>query len=115
MNALRTTIRPIARAVMPKVQKRQMGSGAAPEWTGLDKVIRDRFPHDYQVAGLIISGYTVLITLFMLKPSKPAPPLAAPKPASASATSIPSVDDEAFATFIEDESNLQKWIDTAEK
>jgi hypothetical protein len=49
MNALRTTIRPIARrAAMPNVQKRQMGGGAAPEWTGLDKVIRDKFPEDYQ-------------------------------------------------------------------
>ena len=48
MNALRTTLRPVARAAMPKVQRRQMGSGAAPEWTGIDKVIRDKFPEDYQ-------------------------------------------------------------------
>ena len=48
MNALRSTFRPIARAALPKAQKRQMGSGAAPQWTGIDKVIRDKFPEDYQ-------------------------------------------------------------------
>jgi hypothetical protein len=25
-----------------------MGSGAQVQWTGIDKVIRDRFPEDYQ-------------------------------------------------------------------
>lgn len=67
------------------------------------------------VAGLIIGGYAVLITAFMLKPSKAAEPLPVAKASTSSITSIPSVDDEAFASFIEDESNLQKWIDTAEE
>ena len=70
------------------------------------------------VAGLIIAGYSVLITGFMLKPSKAAPPAPESKSVSINTTSgwsIPSVEDEAFATFIEDESNLQKWIDTAEE
>ena len=68
------------------------------------------------VAGLIIGGYAVLITAFMLKPSKAAEPLpVVAKASTSSITSIPSVDDEAFASFIEDESNLQKWIDTAEE
>ena len=40
-------------------------------------------------------------------------PVVAAKPAATVGT-IPSVDDEAFAEFIEDESNLMKWIDTAE-
>jgi hypothetical protein len=69
------------------------------------------------VSGLILAGYTVLITAVMLKPSSPAPApeVVAVKPVAATgSTSIPSVDDEAFGTFIEDESNLQKWIDTAE-
>ena len=48
MNALRSSLRPAARALLPKAQKRQMGGGAAPQWTGLDKVIRDKFPEDYQ-------------------------------------------------------------------
>ena len=69
------------------------------------------------VSGLIIAGYSVLIAGFMLKPSKPAAEVAAPVVAKVStgSTAIPSVDDEAFATFIEDESNLQKWIDTSEE
>ena len=67
------------------------------------------------VAGLIITGYTVLITGFMLKPSKATEAAPAAPKASSESTAIPSVDDEAFATFIEDESNLQKWIDTAEE
>ena len=48
MNALRSTLRPVLRAALPKAQRRQMGGGAAPEWTGIDKIVRDRFPEDYQ-------------------------------------------------------------------
>lgn len=48
MNALRSTVKLAARSATQRVQKRQMGSGAAPQWTGIDKVIRDRFPEDYQ-------------------------------------------------------------------
>mmetsp|Transcript_14952 Transcript_14952/g.18234 ORF Transcript_14952/g.18234 Transcript_14952/m.18234 type:complete len:116 (-) Transcript_14952:299-646(-) len=115
MNALRRSIRPVSRAVLPTVQKRSMAGGAAPQWTGIDKVVRDVFPEDYQVALLIMGGYGVIITGFMLKPSKPAAPApVAPVAVKTTSTSIPSVDDEAFASFIEDESNLQKWIDTAE-
>lgn len=48
MNALRSTARAASRSVAAKVQKRQMGGAAAPEWTGIDKTIRDVFPHDHQ-------------------------------------------------------------------
>ena len=49
MNALRSTVRLATRAATQGVQKRNMGSGAAqPQWTGIDKVIRDKFPEDYQ-------------------------------------------------------------------
>lgn len=48
MNALRSTLRPALRVATPKVQRRQMGGGAAPEWTGIDKIVRDKFPEDYQ-------------------------------------------------------------------
>jgi hypothetical protein len=49
MNALRSTVKLAARSATQKVQKRQMASGAAqPKWTGIDKVIRDKFPEDYQ-------------------------------------------------------------------
>lgn len=39
---------------------------------------------------------------------------AAPVAKAADTGAIPSVDDEAFADFIENEQNLQKWIDSAE-
>ena len=48
MNALRTTVVRTSSRVTHRVQKRQMASGAAPQWTGIDKVIRDKFPEDYQ-------------------------------------------------------------------
>ena len=47
MNALRTTFARSSIRATHRVQKRQMAS-AAPEWTGIDKVIRDRFPEDWQ-------------------------------------------------------------------
>jgi hypothetical protein len=66
---------------------------------------------------LILAGYTVLIGGVMLKPSKPAaaPVAAAPVAASSGSSDIPSVDDEAFGTFIEDETNLNSWLATAEE
>ena len=30
------------------VQKRSMGGGPAPEWEGIDKVVRGYFPQDHQ-------------------------------------------------------------------
>ena len=61
--------------------------------------------------------YSGVISLAVLKSkltSAPAEePIAATK-VSSSVGTIPSVDDPAFADFIEDESNLLKWIDTAE-
>lgn len=29
-------------------QRRAMGSGPKPEWTGIDKTVRDVFPEDWQ-------------------------------------------------------------------
>lgn len=36
------------------------------------------------------------------------------KATDSSSTAIPSVDDDSFGEFIENEANLQKWIDSAE-
>ena len=47
MNALRSTVRLTSRHLNQQVQKRH-ASGAAPQWTGIDKVIRDKFPEDWQ-------------------------------------------------------------------
>merc|ERR1719223_428741 len=103
MNALRSTIKLASRSVNQKVQKRGMGSAAQPQWTGIDKVIRDRFPEDWQVSGLILGGYTLLFTLVSLKPSGKADPVPVAKPVASSTSAIPSVDDPAFADFIENE------------
>mmetsp|Transcript_22023 Transcript_22023/g.26164 ORF Transcript_22023/g.26164 Transcript_22023/m.26164 type:complete len:94 (-) Transcript_22023:405-686(-) len=93
-----------------------MGSHAEPQWEGIDKVVRGVFPKDYQLARAIIGGYGVIIAFFVLKPSgakaveeAPAAPVA--KPAT---TGIPSVEDTAFGDFIENEANLNRWIDSAE-
>mmetsp|Transcript_3169 Transcript_3169/g.3675 ORF Transcript_3169/g.3675 Transcript_3169/m.3675 type:complete len:116 (-) Transcript_3169:200-547(-) len=115
MNALRSTVKLASRGLNQRVQKRHGSGAAAPEWTGVDKIIRDKFPEDWQVAGLILGGYATLITLVSLKPSKAKAeePVVAAKPAETSGA-MPSIDDAEFAEFIENESNLQKWIDSAE-
>ena len=66
------------------------------------------------VAGAIIGGYAAIITLASLKPSKKAEPVAEKPASSASTGAIPSVDAPEFAEFIENEDNLNKWIDSAE-
>ncbi len=71
-------------------------------------------PFTSTVAGLILGGYTILFTLVSLKPSSAKPEEVIPVKAAASSTAIPSVDDDSFSEFIENEANLQKWIDSAE-
>lgn len=72
-----------------------------------------------KVAGAILGGYGVAITLAMLKSKlsgsseEPAPVAAAP--VAAPTGDIPSVESAEFETFIENESNLMKWVDTLEK
>lgn len=47
--SLSRTARPAVRsAVATQQAKRRMGSAAAPEWTGIDKVVRGYFPQDDQ-------------------------------------------------------------------
>lgn len=50
LSVTRAAVRPAARRVASAtVQRRQMGGHApAPEWTGIDKVVRGYFPEDYQ-------------------------------------------------------------------
>lgn len=91
-----------------------MGGHAQPQWEGIDKVVRGVFPEDYQLARAIIGGYGVIIAFFLLKPSSPKA-VEAPAPvAKAATTGIPSVEDPSFGDFIENEANLNRWIDTAE-
>lgn len=67
------------------------------------------------VSGLILAGYTTLFTLVSLMPSgKKEEPVAVVAVKSASTSAVPSIDDATFGDFIENEANLQKWIDSAE-
>lgn len=62
MNALRSTVARASVRATQRVQKRQMGSGAAaPEWTGIDKIVRDKFPEDYQ--GEFSSRFTLVVRI----------------------------------------------------
>lgn len=71
------------------------------------------------MAGAILGGYGVAITLAVLKSKvsgssdEPAPVAAAP--VTAPTGDIPSVESAEFESFIENESNLMKWVDTLEK
>lgn len=44
----RTALLATRRAAATTAQKRRMGGAAAPEWTGIDKVVRGYFPQDDQ-------------------------------------------------------------------
>eukprot|EP00563_Minutocellus_polymorphus_P003408 CAMPEP_0181040346 /NCGR_PEP_ID=MMETSP1070-20121207/10996_1 /TAXON_ID=265543 /ORGANISM="Minutocellus polymorphus, Strain NH13" /LENGTH=123 /DNA_ID=CAMNT_0023118343 /DNA_START=6 /DNA_END=377 /DNA_ORIENTATION=+ len=103
-------------------QRRQMGGShaPAPEWTGIDKVVRGYFPEDYQLAGAILSGYGVLILAAVIKSSiggkapepEPAAPVAAP---AASSGDLPSIESPEFEKFIEsaDDAAIMKWVESA--
>ena len=40
--------RRVASMATQQMQRRSMGSGPKPEWTGIDKTVRDIFPEDWQ-------------------------------------------------------------------
>ena len=40
--------RRVGGAIRSQAQKRAMGGGPAPEWEGIDKVVRGVFPGDHQ-------------------------------------------------------------------
>ena len=46
--AAATARRRIALMARHSTQRRTMGGGPPPEWTGIDKVVRGTFPADYQ-------------------------------------------------------------------
>merc|ERR1712019_105441 len=50
-----------------KSKKSSMATASNPKWTGVDKVVRDVFPEDYQLSGAIIGGYGTLIAFFAIK------------------------------------------------
>mmetsp|Transcript_23308 Transcript_23308/g.54130 ORF Transcript_23308/g.54130 Transcript_23308/m.54130 type:complete len:134 (-) Transcript_23308:985-1386(-) len=102
------------------VQRRAMGSGPKPEWTGIDKVVRTYFPEDWQLAAAIIGGYGSLVVIAQIRSAfskkKPAEAPAAPAaPAAAAATgAIPAIDSPEFATFVESEA-FSKLLESEEQ
>mmetsp|Transcript_20327 Transcript_20327/g.31799 ORF Transcript_20327/g.31799 Transcript_20327/m.31799 type:complete len:126 (+) Transcript_20327:84-461(+) len=112
-----------ARRTAQHQAKRRMGGGAAaaPEWTGIDKVVRGYFPKDEDMVVAISGGYLGLFLLFKIKsalsgsPEEEAPAVAAAAPASASAGEIPDVDSEEFGAFLESEENVAKLVESFEK
>mmetsp|Transcript_8545 Transcript_8545/g.12411 ORF Transcript_8545/g.12411 Transcript_8545/m.12411 type:complete len:139 (+) Transcript_8545:58-474(+) len=117
-----------AAAVSKSKSKRSFGAHAAPEWTGIDKIVRSYFPEDHQLAGAVLAGYGFLITGAVLRGKMKGKPEEEPVAAStaAAATSSgdipPSVEsadfeaflnnDAAFGKFLESEESMMKWVDT---
>mmetsp|Transcript_10878 Transcript_10878/g.23581 ORF Transcript_10878/g.23581 Transcript_10878/m.23581 type:complete len:127 (+) Transcript_10878:77-457(+) len=101
--------------------KRRMGSAApAPEWTGIDKVVRGYFPKDEQLVCAITGGYFGLFVLYKIKSAMSGAPVEEAAPVAAvavpsSAGAIPDVDSEEFGAFLESEDNVMKLVESFEK
>uniref|UniRef100_A0A7S1Y1D6 Uncharacterized protein n=2 Tax=Grammatophora oceanica TaxID=210454 RepID=A0A7S1Y1D6_9STRA len=104
-------------------QRRNMGSGPKPEWTGVDKVVRTYLPEDWQLAAAVLSGYTVLGTVgsMMSGGKKSEEPVAATVAVTTSA-GVPAIDSpefekyvesDAFVTLLESEDQLTALIGKA--
>jgi len=113
-----TARRRIAVMVKQSTQRRTMGGGAAPEWEGIDKVVRGYFPGDHQLAMAITGGYFGLFALFKVKSaiSKKAPteeiaatPAAAP---SSDGNAMPSLDSLEFGEWLGSDS-FNKMLESA--
>lgn len=97
------------------------GHAPAPEWTGIDKVVRGYFPEDPQLAAAILGGYFGLFVLYKIKsaisgaPVEEAAPAVAAAPAPSSIGAIPDVDSEEFGAFLESEENVMKLVESFEK
>eukprot|EP00549_Striatella_unipunctata_P003064 CAMPEP_0118673994 /NCGR_PEP_ID=MMETSP0800-20121206/642_1 /TAXON_ID=210618 ORGANISM="Striatella unipunctata, Strain CCMP2910" /NCGR_SAMPLE_ID=MMETSP0800 /ASSEMBLY_ACC=CAM_ASM_000638 /LENGTH=100 /DNA_ID=CAMNT_0006569141 /DNA_START=91 /DNA_END=393 /DNA_ORIENTATION=- len=95
------------------------GHAPAPEWTGIDKVVRGYFPQDYQLAMAVLGGYFTLITISMI-PGKKKPVKEEAKPAAPAATTgsseILSVDmaeifeGEVFEKIMSDDETFNKFL-----
>mmetsp|Transcript_22178 Transcript_22178/g.39531 ORF Transcript_22178/g.39531 Transcript_22178/m.39531 type:complete len:128 (+) Transcript_22178:117-500(+) len=118
--ALFATRRQATAAAASQQAKRRMGSAAAPEWTGIDKVVRGYFPKDEQLVVAISGGYFGLFLLYKIKsaisgsPEEVAAPVVVAAPASSSGD-IPDVDSEEFGAFLESEENVMKFVASIEK
>lgn len=55
------------RATVNAVQRRNFGAAPKQDWEGIDKVVRDVFPEDHQLAIAILGGYAGIAVLFKIK------------------------------------------------
>lgn len=102
-----------------QVQRRNMGGHApAPEWEGIDKVVRGVFPADYQLALAIMGGYAGLFVVVKIggamggkKKEEPAP---APVASSAPSTGVPSIESPEFDEFLGSEA-FEKLLSSDEQ
>eukprot|EP00984_Skeletonema_dohrnii_P033757 scaffold31368_cov141-Skeletonema_dohrnii-CCMP3373.AAC.1 len=116
----RTALHAARRTAQQQAKRRMGGGAAAPEWTGIDKVVRGYFPKDEDMVVAISGGYLGLFLLFKIKGAlsgspeveEAAPVAAAP---AASAGAIPDVDSEEFGAFLESEENVAKLVESFEK
>eukprot|EP00934_Nitzschia_sp_Nitz4_P000494 Nitzschia sp. Nitz4//scaffold152_size53828//37653//38187//NITZ4_006748-RA/size53828-augustus-gene-0.99-mRNA-1//-1//CDS//3329537220//494//frame0 len=89
-----------------QVQKRSFAHAPAPEWEGVDKVVRGVFPKDYQLALAIMGGYAGLIVVAKIgsamggKKKVETPAAAAPAAAPTDA-GVPAVGTAEFDKFLE--------------
>ena len=113
MNALARTAPRVLRTTF---QRRAMGGHAAVEYTGIEASVRKVLPKDEHIVLGILGGYFGLYLVvkagMAMSPAKPE--VAAPAVVE-SVGGIPDVEDAAFGTFIESESNLNKLIDSWSK
>ncbi|OEU22859.1 hypothetical protein FRACYDRAFT_259230 [Fragilariopsis cylindrus CCMP1102] len=115
--AAATARRRFAMMAKQTTQRRTMAGGAAPEWEGVDKVVRGYFPKDSQLCMAILGGYFSLFALFKIKSaiSKKAPKeeiVAAPSSSSSDASGMPSLDSPEFGEWIGSES-FNKMLESA--
>ena len=54
-----------AAATTANTQKRRMGGAAAPEWTGIDKVVRGYFPQDDQREFFLLCTHAITVMIIM--------------------------------------------------
>ena len=98
--------------------KRSMGGHAEVQYEGFEAKVRQVLPKDEHIVFGIMGMYFSFFLLFKAKSAMSGPAPEAPKVAAApvsASSAIPSVEDENFGKWIEDESNLGKLISSIEK
>eukprot|EP00529_Nitzschia_sp_RCC80_P034679 CAMPEP_0113486466 /NCGR_PEP_ID=MMETSP0014_2-20120614/25011_1 /TAXON_ID=2857 /ORGANISM="Nitzschia sp." /LENGTH=123 /DNA_ID=CAMNT_0000380139 /DNA_START=192 /DNA_END=563 /DNA_ORIENTATION=+ /assembly_acc=CAM_ASM_000159 len=101
---------PVQNTATKSTQRRAMGGGGhapAPEWEGIDKVVRGVFPGDHQMAMAIMGGYLGLYFIFSIKSAmtkKTPEPAVTPAAIAGDAkpgSGMPSVDSPEFADYVD--------------